>query len=70
MGRVSWDEVRAWHGRIYTTKCKTSNILTANHIPGYVSNTLHGLMHLSLKTACETAIPTNLRKEETGIERY
>ena len=21
-GRVSWDEVREWHGRIYTTKCK------------------------------------------------
>ncbi len=22
-GRVSWDEVREWHGHIYTTKCKT-----------------------------------------------
>ena len=21
-GRVSWDEVRQWHGHIYTTKCK------------------------------------------------
>ena len=21
-GRVSWDEVREWHGHIYTTKCK------------------------------------------------
>ena len=21
-GRVSWDEVREWHGYIYTTKCK------------------------------------------------
>ena len=21
-GRVSWDEVRKWHGFIYTTKCK------------------------------------------------
>ena len=21
-GRVSWDEVREWHGLIYTTKCK------------------------------------------------
>ena len=21
-GMVSWDEVREWHGHIYTTKCK------------------------------------------------
>ena len=21
-GGVSWDEVREWHGHIYTTKCK------------------------------------------------
>ena len=21
-GRVSWDEVREWHGHIYSTKCK------------------------------------------------
>ena len=21
-GRVSWDEVREWHGLMYTTKCK------------------------------------------------
>ena len=21
-GRVSWDEVREWHGHIYTAKCK------------------------------------------------
>ena len=21
-GRVNWDEVREWHGLIYTTKCK------------------------------------------------
>ena len=21
-GRVSWDEVREWHGLIYTAKCK------------------------------------------------
>ena len=21
-GSVSWDEVREWHGHIYTTKCK------------------------------------------------
>ena len=21
-GRVSWDEVRQWHGHIYTTTCK------------------------------------------------
>ena len=21
-GRGSWDEVREWHGHIYTTKCK------------------------------------------------
>ena len=21
-GRVSWDEVKEWHGHIYTTKCK------------------------------------------------
>ena len=21
-GRVSWDEVREWHGHIYTTKCE------------------------------------------------
>ena len=21
-GRVSWDEVREWHGQIFTTKCK------------------------------------------------
>ena len=21
-GRVRWDEVREWHGHIYTTKCK------------------------------------------------
>ena len=24
-GRVSWDEVREWHGHIYTTKCKTDS---------------------------------------------
>ena len=24
-GRVSWDEVRAFHGYIYTTKCKTNS---------------------------------------------
>ena len=24
-GRVSWDEVREWHGYIYTTKCKTES---------------------------------------------
>ena len=23
--RVSWDEVREWHGLIYTTKCKTDS---------------------------------------------
>ena len=23
--RVSWDEVREWHGHIYTTKCKTDS---------------------------------------------
>ena len=23
-GRVSWDEVKEWHGHIYTTKCKTA----------------------------------------------
>ena len=22
VGRVIWDEVREWHGHIYTTKCK------------------------------------------------
>ena len=22
VGRVSWDEVKEWHGHIYTTKCK------------------------------------------------
>ena len=22
VGRVSWDEVREWHGHIYTTKCR------------------------------------------------
>ena len=22
VGRVSWDEVREWHGHIYTTNCK------------------------------------------------
>ena len=22
MGRVGWEEVREWHGHIYTTKCK------------------------------------------------
>ena len=21
-GRVSWEEVREWHGHMYTTKCK------------------------------------------------
>ena len=21
-GNISWDEVREWHGHIYTTKCK------------------------------------------------
>ena len=21
-GSVSWDEVREWHGHVYTTKCK------------------------------------------------
>ena len=24
-GRVSWDEVREWHGHIYTTKCKINS---------------------------------------------
>ena len=24
-GQVSWDEVREWHGHIYTTKCKIDN---------------------------------------------
>ena len=24
-GRVSWDEVREWHGHIYITKCKTDS---------------------------------------------
>ena len=24
-GRVSWDEVREWHGLIYTTKCKIAS---------------------------------------------
>ena len=24
-GRVSWEEVREWHGHIYTTKCKTDS---------------------------------------------
>ena len=24
-GRVSWDEVRDWHGHIYTTKCKIAS---------------------------------------------
>ena len=24
-GRLSWDEVRKWHGLIYTTKCKTDS---------------------------------------------
>ena len=24
-GRVSWDEVRAWHRHIYTTKCKITS---------------------------------------------
>ena len=24
-GRVSWDEVREWHGHIYTAKCKTDS---------------------------------------------
>ena len=24
-GRVSWDEVREWHGHIYTTKGKTDS---------------------------------------------
>ena len=24
-GRVSWDEVREWHGHIYTTKCKVDS---------------------------------------------
>ena len=24
-GRVSWDEVREWHGHIYTTTCKTDS---------------------------------------------
>ena len=23
--RVSWEEVREWHGHIYTTKCKTDS---------------------------------------------
>ena len=23
--RVSWDEVREWHGHIYTTKCKIAS---------------------------------------------
>ena len=24
-GSVSWDEVRVWHGHIYTTKCKIAS---------------------------------------------
>ena len=24
-GRVSWEEVREWHGHIYTTKCKIAS---------------------------------------------
>ena len=24
-GRVSWDEVREWHGHIYMTKCKIAS---------------------------------------------
>ena len=24
-GRGSWDEVKEWHGHIYTTKCKTDS---------------------------------------------
>ena len=24
-GRVSWDEVREWHGHIYTAKCKVDS---------------------------------------------
>ena len=24
-GRVSWDEVREWHGHVYTTKCKMAS---------------------------------------------
>ena len=24
-GRVSWDEMREWHGHIYTTKCKIAS---------------------------------------------
>ena len=24
-GRVSWDDVREWHGLIYTTKCKIAS---------------------------------------------
>ena len=24
-GRVNWDEVREWHGHIYTMKCKTDS---------------------------------------------
>ena len=25
-GSVSWDEVRQWHGHIYTTKCKGDSL--------------------------------------------
>ena len=25
VGRVRWDEVREWHGHIYTTKCKINS---------------------------------------------
>ena len=28
-GMVSWDEVRVWHGRIYTTKCKIDSYCEA-----------------------------------------
>ena len=33
-GRVCWDEVREWHGLIYTTKCKIDSCGKQLHSAG------------------------------------
>ena len=39
-GRVSWDEVRKWHGHIYTTKCKIDSSWEAAASHGEISSVL------------------------------
>ena len=39
-GRVSWEEVREWHGYIYTTKCKIDSQWEAAASHGEISSVL------------------------------